>query len=295
MAATYRDLLDQATQTLYESSETPRIDAEYLMQHTIEQSMAWLISYGNSIATSNHIKAFEDVIEKRSQGIPVAYLMGYRDFWTLRLKVNEHVLIPRGDTEVLVEQALERIDTNKSLRILDMGTGSGAIALSIAKERPECQVFATDKHQGALDVARSNATSNNISNIQFHLSDWFQIFEQKVFEHGTFKNEEFEHQVFDLIASNPPYVEANDPHLENGDLRFEPDTALIANEKGLGDLAKIIQSAPKYLNNGGWLLLEHGYNQSQQVEDLLKKSDFKNIRLYSDLNHLPRCTAAQLG
>lgn len=300
VAPTYRDLLTQATQTLYDCSETPRIDAEYLMQHTIEQSMGWLISYGNTFATADHTKAFLKIIEKRAEGIPVAYLMGYRDFWTLRLKVNQHVLIPRGDTEVLVEQALDRIDPSGQLRILDMGTGSGAIALSIAKERPNCQVVASDKHHSALEVARGNAKSNKIENIEFILSDWFEAFDSKNSKDSVAiglqnsQSKSFNRKPFDLIASNPPYIEPNDPHLTKGDLRFEPNTALVSDDCGLSDLIQIIQDAPNYLNENGWLLLEHGFNQANDVEEILNNNGFTNIRLYSDLNHLPRCTAAQL-
>ncbi|MCH2191308.1 MAG: peptide chain release factor N(5)-glutamine methyltransferase [Gammaproteobacteria bacterium] len=279
-ALTYRGLLDQATRSLYESSETPRIDAEYLLQHVIQKSMAWLITYGDSKASSCHVEVFLALIDERAKGVPVAYLMGYRDFWTLRLKVSKHVLIPRGDTEVLVEQALERIERQKPTSVLDLGTGSGAIALSIAKERSQATVLATDKHSDALEVAKINANLNDLKNVEFSVSDWFNnIKEQK----------------FDLIASNPPYIEAKDPHLERGDLRFEPNTALIAQEQGLGDLNTIITRAPSYLKPNGWLIVEHGFNQATQVEEKIRASGFQNVSLYSDLNHLPRCTAAQWG
>lgn len=277
---TYRGLLDQATQSLYESCETPRIDSEYLLQHVIQQSMAWLISHGDSPATSSHIRDFMALIDERAKGVPVAYLMGYREFWTLKLNVSEHVLIPRGDTEVLVEQAIERIPRSEPTKVIDMGTGSGAIALSIAKERPNASVVATDKHSEALDIARSNSTLNNIKNVDFLISDWF----------SNIGNEKF-----DLIASNPPYVEAGDPHLQRGDLRFEPNTALVAKDQGLGDLNSIITQAPSHLKPNGWLIVEHGFNQATQVEEMMRASGFQNVSLYADLNHLPRCTAAQWG
>ena len=274
----YRDLLNDATQTLYEVCETPRIDAEYLMQYALGQSMAWLIAHGDSMATKDHTTDFISLINQRAKGIPVAYLMGYRDFWTLKLRVNEHVLIPRGDTEILVEQALARLEPVVTPKVLDLGTGSGAIALSLAKERSDCHVIAVDKQHEALTVAKDNARTNNLSNVEFLRSDWF---------------DELSGQTFDLIASNPPYVEADDPHLAQGDLRFEPNTALIADEAGLGDLKKIIQSACTHLSTDGWLLLEHGHQQANRVESLLSEAGFSNIRLYADLNHLPRCTAAQ--
>lgn len=274
----YRELISDATQTLYDCCDTPRIDAEYLMQHTLKQSMAWLISYGDSRATAEHTKTFNAMIAQRAQGVPVAYLMGYRDFWTLRLEVNNAVLIPRGDTEILVEQAIERLDPTKANAILDMGTGSGAIALSLAKELPLSSVIALDKENKALNVAKRNANTNAINNIEFKISDWF----------SSVSGEKF-----DLIVSNPPYIDADDPHLSQGDLRFEPASALIAPDQGLSDLHSIIIDAPKHLKDGGFILLEHGYQQADAVQTMLKQADFERISLYADLNHLPRCTAAQ--
>lgn len=274
----YRDLLCDASKLLYDASETPRIDAEYLMQHVLQQSMAWLISYGDSPASADHTRAFYQLIEQRAKGVPVAYLMGYRDFWTLRLEVNEHVLIPRGDTEIIVEQALERIPPNAAQSIVDLGTGSGAIALSIAKERSTCSVVAIDKQHEALDVAKRNANANDIENVTFMQSDWFDALDD---------------QQFHLIASNPPYIEPNDAHLQQGDLRFEPSTALIAQDQGLSDLKIIIEQARQHLHTEGWLLLEHGFQQAAAVEELLSSSGYQHCQLYADLNHLPRCTASQ--
>lgn len=276
---TYRGLLDDATQTLYDCSDTPRIDAEYLLQHVVDKSMAWLISYGDQAATAEHTSIFQDLICKRAEGTPIAYLLGYREFWTLKLRVNSHVLIPRGDTEILVEQALTRIRKDDSQTVLDLGTGSGAIALSVAKERPNIEVIATDSSELALEVAKFNAKSNQIKNISFTLSDWFS---------------QIDTQKFDVILSNPPYIHPHDPHLTKGDLRFEPLTALASGVDGLQDLELIIKEAPKYLYRGGWLILEHGYNQAEMVKALLVKQGFASIDLYADLNHLPRCTAAQL-
>lgn len=274
----YRDLLNTATKTLYEISDTPRIDAEYLMQHAISQSMAWLISHGDTEASAAHKTDFLRMVAQRASGVPVAYILGYRDFWTLRLKVNENVLIPRGDTEVLVEQALERIDTSKDHRLADLGTGSGAIALSLAKERPNCNVLAVDKYSAALNVARENADLNGVNNVEFIESNWFD----SIAGDG-----------FSLIASNPPYIKPKDPHLAKGDLRFEPDSALVSPDHGLRDLTSLIDGAPNFLIPEGWLLLEHGFEQADDVETLLDTRGFTNISLYSDLNHLPRCTAAQ--
>ncbi len=276
----YRGLIDEASNVLYNVCDTPRIDAEYLMQHVINQSMAWLISHGDGAASAEHTHQFNQLIEQRSKGVPVAYLIGHRDFWTLRLKVNDHVLIPRGDTEILVEQALARLDATVSHKVLDLGTGSGAIALSIANERPNSYVTGIDQQQGAIDVAKANATDNRISNVDFIRSNWYA---------------EVANQQFDLIASNPPYIEPGDPHLEQGDLRYEPTSALVAAEHGFEDLRAIIEGAPVRLVSGGWLLLEHGCQQAEEVASMLEGKGFNNISLYADLNHLPRCTAAQWG
>jgi len=275
----YKALIDDATKLLYDSSDTPRIDAEVLMQHATEKPIAWLIAYGDTIAIADHVKAFSKFTHLRQKGEPIAYITGSRDFWSLSLKVNRHVLIPRPDTETLVEEALARLPKNADLKVLDLGTGSGAIALSIAKERPQASVLAVDSQVKALEVAKNNAELNQISNAEFLVSDWFKKIDAQ--------------QSFDLIASNPPYVEPGDPHLEQGDLRFEPNTALIANENGLSDLRAIIETAPKHLKPEGYLIVEHGFNQAQKVNDLFKANGFKNISLFNDINTLPRCTLGQ--
>ena len=273
----YQGLLDDATRTLFECSETPRIDAELLLQHAINKQLAWLIANGDSEATTSHTKAFIELIKQRFEGKPVAYLLGYRDFWTLRLQVNEHVLIPRPDTETLVEHALERISTTESQRILDLGTGSGAIALALAKERPKSQVIAADKSKAALELAQQNADVNNIKNVSFVVSDWFSKIEAE--------------PQFDLIASNPPYIDAGDSHLEQ--LTFEPDIALISDENGLGDLRRIIENSRQFIVTGGHLILEHGFNQQEAVAQLLTDNGFHNLSYHKDINQLPRCTSAQ--
>ena len=276
----YRELLEDATQTLYADSPTPRIDSEILLQEVIDQPLSWIFAYGDTIATPDHVKRFFELIARRHQGQPIAYLLGYKDFWTLRLKVDPNVLIPRSDTETLVEHALEKYVELEQGQILDLGTGSGAIALALAKERPRTQVTATDYSAAALKIAKDNAMQNGISNVRFLQSDWFS---------GISDDEKF-----DLIVSNPPYVESGDPHLLQGDLRFEPDSALIAEGDGLSDLGKIIHCATSYLLPEGWLMVEHGYKQANEVEKLFADSGFSNIELYEDINNLPRCTAGQM-
>lgn len=254
------------------------------MQHAIEQPMAWLIAYGDTIASSDHSQRFFSMIAERQTGKPIAYIIGSRDFWTLNLTVNEHVLIPRPDTETLVEHALEALktldvlDKNESLNILDLGTGSGAIALSLAKELPTSNVLALDAHQAALDVAQDNAKRHALKNVNFLVSDWYSTLTQ---------------QRFDLIASNPPYIEAGDEHLAQGDLRFEPNSALVAKEDGLSDIKHIIKNAANFLKANGYLIIEHGYNQQAAVSQLFEKHGFRDVICHQDINHLPRCTIGQ--
>jgi len=276
----YKALLDDATKQLFDECDTPRIDAEVLMQHVLGKGIAWLISYGDTMATAEHTKAFYVLVEQREKGVPIAYLTGSRDFWTLSLDVNEHVLIPRPDTETLVEAALDHLPNNSELQILDLGTGSGAIALSLAKERPQARVIAAEYQQGAFDVAKANALKNKIENVEFMLSDWFTNIDVQ--------------QRFDLIASNPPYIEPDDPHLSQGDLRFEPITALIAEENGLADIRNIIENATNYLASNGTLIIEHGYNQAKPVAKLFEENGFNDIQLFKDINDLPRCTLGKL-
>ena len=277
----YQALVNDATTQLYQTSDTPRIDAEILLQHVLDKGIAWLISYGDTTASAEHTKAFYHLVEQRHQGQPIAYLIGYRDFWTLSLEVNEHVLIPRPDTETLIEAALDCLDNNAAPTLLDLGTGSGAIALTLAKERPQANVIAAEYQAQAIEVAKRNALKNNVSNVEFIQSDWFESIDQD--------------SKFDLIASNPPYIEPNDEHLKQGDLRFEPITALTASENGLADLRVIIQNSGRYLKPQGFLIVEHGYNQADKVRELFENNNFIDIELHKDINDLPRCTIGKLN
>lgn len=278
--SSYRALLDDGKQALYDASETPRIDAELLMQYAIDRPLSWLIAFGDRIADTAHATRYYQLISQRQQGQPIAYLTGERDFWSLTLNVNENVLIPRPDTETLVEAALACIslldNPEPPLSFLDLGTGSGAIALSLAKEKPKAAVTAIDASAKALDVAQQNAVRNNINNVDFIESSWYEALTPL--------------QQFDLIASNPPYIAPNDPHLTQGDLRFEPSSALVADQRGLADLQTIIKGAPRFLKQGAWLIVEHGYDQAEPVNTLFIEAKFAQITLYKDLNQLPRCT-----
>lgn len=285
-SVTYQSLVDTAKQTLYSSSDTPRIDAEVLIGHVVKQSLSWLISRGDQPASADHIEHFERLVTQRKQGQPIAYLIGERDFWTLTLSVDENVLIPRPDTETLVDAALDCLNaksktSNQALSILDLGTGSGAIALALGKELPNAKVIAIDYHLNALNVAKRNALTNNINNVKFIQSHWFDEVDST--------------QRFDLIASNPPYIEEDDPHLIEGDLRFEPSTALVSADRGLSDLNQIIKRAPDFLQEQGYLIVEHGYNQDREVADLFTRHGFSDIKLHRDLSNLPRCTIGQFS
>lgn len=247
------------------------------MQHLLGQSLAWLLTHGEELVGEDFQQQYEQLIEQRYQGQPIAYIVGYKEFWSLKLKVNNAVLVPRADTETLIEVCLDVIDETKPSAILDLGTGSGAIALALAKERPVSTVLAVDSSEPALALAQENKHTHKLSNADFQLSNWFDAL-------GETK--------FDLIASNPPYIEAGDPHLKEGDLRFEPDVALIGGGDGLQDIEHIVQNAGRYLKQGGHLVLEHGYDQQDQVQCLLKQSGYGLIKTKRDLNNLPRCTIA---
>jgi len=191
--------------------------------------------------------AFTALIERRQQGEPIAYITGRREFWSLDLAVSPATLIPRPETELLVEQALARIRLEEPSRIADLGTGCGAIALAIAHERPQARVLAIDSSDAALEIARANAESLGVASIEFHLGEWFAP---------------VENQRFDIVVSNPPYLRADDPHLRVGDLRFEPRAALVAGTEGLEAIRAIAHAALAHLAAGGWLLLEHGFDQA---------------------------------
>lgn len=271
----YLGLIDDATRRFSLITDTPRIDAEVLMQHLLQRPLAWLLANGDKPASDEHREAYRTLTDLRHSGQPIAYITGHKEFWSLDLDVTPEVLIPRPDTEVLVELALRHIDRAQANKVLDMGTGSGAIALALAKELPRAQVLGVDISDAALSVAKHNAKKSSLSNVRFICSNWFS---------------KVEPQLFDLITANPPYIKVMDPHLEQGDLRFEPDIALIGGGDGLDDIRLIISTAPRYLKSGGYLVVEHGYDQAEAVTCLLSEAGFCDLLLAHDLNSLPRCT-----
>jgi release factor glutamine methyltransferase len=254
-------------------------EVNLLLQHVLGVNRAWLISHENDVLSVEKETEFTALFSQRLAGEPIAYIVGQREFYGLNLKVTPDTLIPRPDTETLVEAALERIPPNRLLTVLDLGTGSGAIALAIAKNRPQTQVTAVDASSSALSIAQENAHLLQISNVQFLPSNWFESLAGKT---------------FDMIVSNPPYIASADPHLSQGDLRFEPASALASGEDGLNDIRLIVQQATHYLNPNGWLMLEHGYNQADEVAKLLTEAEFIAVQHVQDLAGIVRVTLGQL-
>ena len=245
-----------------------------LLCFVLNQNSAYLYSHSNTALTPTQLKKINTLIIQRNNGTPFAYLVGYKDFYHLRFKVNQHTLIPRPETETLIDIALNLIKKN-TFKILDLGTGSGIIAITLKSKKPDCLVTAVDFSENALIVTKQNAQNNldNDCEIAFLHSDWF--------ENVTGK--------FDLIISNPPYIEQKDAHLQH---LSDPIMALVSADNGLQDIKKIIKNAPDFLNENGFLLLEHGYNQQPQIVELLNKN-FKNIQTFKDLNGNDRCILAQ--
>lgn len=259
---------------LVEASEA-KLDAQLLLQHVLNVNRAWLIAHANDALQPSIEEDFKSLLNRRLLGEPMAYILGYREFYGLKLKTTFDTLIPRPDTETLVEAALAKTSPSQAGKILDLGTGTGAVALAIASNRTKAQVTAVDASQAALNVAVENAKNLNISNIHFILSDWFAA---------------LSHEKFDVIASNPPYIEQSDAHLTQGDLRFEPMSALASGEDGLDDIRKIIEDCLVYLKPQGWLMLEHGYNQADQVADLMAQIGLTYIETIKDLGGNDRVT-----
>jgi release factor glutamine methyltransferase len=243
-------------------------DAEYLLAHALGRTRAWLFAHGDDEPDAGTIARFDALVALRAAGEPVAYLTGRRGFRQLDLAVAPDTLIPRPETELLVELALARIAADGDARIADLGTGSGAIALAIASERPRARIVATDRSEGALAVARGNAAAHGIGNVEFRSGDWL----------APLVGERF-----DLIASNPPYIADDDPHLAQGDLRFEPRAALASGRDGLDAIRSIVRDAPAHLRDGGWLLLEHGHDQGEAVCALLTQAGFADVATAQDL------------
>ncbi len=259
-------------------ASTARIEVQCLLQSVLSVNRAYLIAHAEQILDDKQQQIYLALYQRRLQGEPIAYLLGVREFFGLNFKVTHATLIPRPDTELLVELALQRIPASMGMRILDLGTGSGAIALSIASERPASGVVAVDTSLEALRVAQQNQRELAIENVNFLQSDWFAVLGK---------------QRFNVIVSNPPYIAEGDEHLRLGDVRYEPITALTAGPDGLDDIRCICAGAMQYLSKEGWLMLEHGYDQAEQVREILRLSGFQQIFSACDLSGIARVSGGQ--
>ena len=276
---TTRGLLHAAAQTLARASDTPQLDAEVLLVHALGGRRTRLQSHADEERSDAEQLAFQALVDRRATGEPVAYIVGYKEFWSLRVAVSRAVLVPRPETEILIERAL-KLGAAPTLRALDLGTGAGAIALALAQERPRWQMTATDVSEAALALARVNALALGTPQLEFLHGRWF---------------EPLGGRIFDLIVSNPPYVAEDDPLLSQPPLSFEPRSALTPGVDALADLRRIVRQAPAHLARGGWLLLEHGTTQAGEVARELVVRGFRHVRSQRDLAGHERMTEAQWG
>jgi release factor glutamine methyltransferase len=256
------------------------IDAQVLLAHVLGRDRAWLVAHASDAIARDDAGTFFALAKRRRDGEPVAYLTGAREFWGLAIGVTPSVLIPRPETETLVEAALARLPIDHDRRVLELGTGSGAIALAIARERPHAHVVATDTSAAAIAVARSNVERLGAANVELVQSDWYEALARDM--------------RFDAIVSNPPYVAAHDPHLAEGDVRFEPRAALVSGASGLDALRAIIAGASQWLADGGFIAVEHGYDQTDAVRVLLERAGFADVASARDLAGIPRVAVARV-
>ena len=272
-----------ASENLRDASENPRRDAEVLLGAVLGCDRAYLFAYGDRIMDKAAHDIFQHYVERRIEGEPVAYIIGKREFWSLLLAVNDSTLIPRPDTEMLVEAALERCIKERAA-VLDLGTGTGAIALALASEKPCWHVEAVDLHADAVALATLNANSLALNNVRIYQSHWFSEV-----RHNTLAP----HARFDLIISNPPYIAAADPHLSCGDVRFEPHSALIAADDGYADLFAIAEQARDFLCDNGFLLLEHGFEQAEKMRKYLQQLGYVDAQTLLDYGGNDRVAVAR--
>jgi release factor glutamine methyltransferase len=277
-AATIADLVAEGTTRLEGLGSTARLEAEVLLAHALDRPRSHLTAWPEKVPEAREQGHYRAMMAARADGTPIAYLTGQREFWSLELTVTPRTLIPRPETERLVELALERLPPGARGRVADLGTGSGAIALALAHERPGLEILATDRDPEAVDIARANATHHGLANVAFAIADWCAPLPPASFL---------------AIVSNPPYVAPADPHLEQGDLRFEPRSALVADDDGLADLRELAATALPCLAPGGHLLLEHGYQQAGAVLALLVDAGYREVCDERDHTGQPRVACAR--
>lgn len=276
-----REALTAAVERLKSNpGANPELESRLLLCHILRQPLSHLYAWPEKALESQQLSAYNTLIEKRCNGTPVAHLTGAREFWSLTLKVTPDTLIPRPETELLVERALAHLDDHTNAQVADLGTGSGAIAAALASERPDWQITASDRSAAALRVAQENFRQLQLNNITCLQGDWYQALPEGA--------------RFDLIVSNPPYIEEDDPHLSRGDLPSEPRDALASGPDGLDAIRRIIRPAPDHLQPHGWLLLEHGFEQGEAVRQLLTEAGFQQISTHKDLAGLERVTEGRI-
>lgn len=256
--------------------DTAKLDAEVLLAYVLDKSRTWLKTWPEKVLADDEFARYQRLIERRQAGEPVAYIVGRQDFWTLTLKVTPATLIPRPETEHLVELALDKIPLSQACRVADLGTGTGAIALAIASERPEAKVWAMDLSHQALQVAEQNRDKYRLDNVTCQQGHWLN---------------DWQGEAFDLIVSNPPYIAPDDQHLD--DLSFEPSSALVAEDQGLADIQTISKQAAMHLKAGGWLIFEHGFEQGAAVRQILQQHGFVQVGTEKDYAGLARISFGQ--
>lgn len=277
MSHTLEQAIAAGASLLAPSSDSAKLDAQVLLLHILQKPRSYLFTWPDKTLTSEQQLTFEHFCKRRLNGEPVAHITGQREFWSLPLEVNATTLIPRPDTETLVEQALA-MAVPESAKVLDLGTGTGAIALALGSEMPNWQITAVDRVADAVALASRNQQRLAIHNVQVKQSNWF----------SALKN-----QQFNLIVTNPPYIEQDDKHLNEGDVRFEPLSALVAEEAGMADIKQIITQSRDYLLSSGYLLIEHGFEQGEAVRNLFNQMAFINVKTVKDLGNNDRVTLAQ--
>lgn len=276
---TFQKAVDCATTRLSSFCDSAKLDAQLLVCRACGVTQTKLVANPETDLSEDEVTLFRSLLMRRSRGEPLAYITGKKEFWSLDFIVNEHVLIPRPETELLVETTLAIIADKNKPRVLDLGTGSGCIAIAIAKERNDCSVVATDVSASSLQVAKLNATELDVE-ITFIHSNWY---------------ENLHYEKFDVIVCNPPYIAADDPNLDRQATAFEPDDALISKKDGLYSLEQVISGARRHLHPHGYLIVEHGFQQAEAVRELLKLHQFNRVQTYKDLAKLERATKGQIS
>jgi len=272
------NLINQGQTLLYPESDSAKLDAEILLSYVLNKERSYLLTWPDKLLSDEQLHDFLQLLVRRIQGEPIAYITGVKEFWSLPLSVSKATLIPRPDTETLIELVIEKFGHNKNIRCLDLGTGTGAIALAIASEKPTWQIDAVDFNLAAVELAQFNAKKLNLSQVNIFQSDWFSNL-------GS-------HKKFDLIVSNPPYIDREDINLSEGDVRFEPESALVASDNGLADIKNIADKSRNFLTPKGSLFFEHGFEQGHAVRNILLNLGFEEAQTEQDLNGHDRITWA---